>query len=66
MKTFIAWTSGSENRYQVIANSRKEALEKFCKLMGCDKMPNSYAHARPVKDGGEYCLLESGTYGITH
>ena len=64
MKTYIAWMSGTENRYQILANSRKEALEKFAKKLNVNV--SSYLQARVIKKEGEYCLLESGCYGYAH
>lgn len=65
MKNFICWFVGCSNTtYQVIAKNRKEAISNFANMQGVKA--SSYIQCRKVKKDGEYCLLESGAYGILH
>jgi len=60
-QSFTAWFSGTLNRYQIIATSRKEALELFAKMHGV--IVSSYMQCRKSK-GGDHMLLQCGSYGV--
>lgn len=62
MQSFICWFTGTGNRYQVTAATRKEAMAEFAKRHGVT--PSAFIQCRKAK--ADYCLLECGVYGIAH